>query len=168
MSTEATIVGDKKDGKKQVLPSCTVGELFQFADSWDYVLYVSSRLLGLSVRGCWELTPCHAIGSYVFGTIAAIVNGLTMPLFSLIFGALLDSFNAAGGNTDLMDDIKPLALYISLAGVAAWVFSYLEVALFQISVRATRVCGCVCACACTALTIDVLPFPGGTPRAQAS
>ena len=77
MSTEATTVGDKKDGKKQVLPSCTVGELFQFADSWDYVLYVSSRLLGSSVLG---LSVRAAGNSRLATPLAATFLELSPPL----------------------------------------------------------------------------------------
>ena len=52
---------------------------------------------------------------------------------SLIFGELLDSFNPAEESDSIMDEVKKNSLYISLAGVGAFLLSYLEIACFTIA-----------------------------------
>lgn len=57
---------DKKNKDKKKRVSC--GRLFRFADKKDATLMV-------------------------FGTIAAMANGLILPSFAIIFGRLIDAFN---------------------------------------------------------------------------
>jgi len=100
---------DKKDDDKNA-PRAKYSQLYRYADGVDWALYA-------------------------VGVFSAIVNGLTMPAFSLIFGELLDAFNPENASTDIMDDIRKFAIIITLVGVGSWIFSYLEIACFTIAVR---------------------------------
>lgn len=112
---EAKVDGKAKpEAKAEDVPFKT---LLRYAETTDYVLYF-------------------------VGTIAGIANGLTMPLFSLVFGELLNSFNPADDGADIMEGVSKWAMWISLAGVGAWLMSYLEVACFSVAVRCERRCTC--------------------------
>ncbi|CAK9145283.1 unnamed protein product [Ilex paraguariensis] len=60
-------------------------KLFSFADSTDYLLMI-------------------------VGTISAVANGLRLPLMTLLFGELTDSF----GETQNINDLRPLVSKVSL------------------------------------------------------
>ena len=72
------------ESKKFKLP---VRKLFRFAEREDYILMI-------------------------IGAIAAALNGAIMPLFAIVFGELLDSFQA----TDFTDELNRFSLYFLLLG----------------------------------------------------
>ncbi|XP_021803601.1 ABC transporter B family member 12-like, partial [Prunus avium] len=81
----------KEDGTKTV----PYYKLFSFADSLDYLL--------MSV-----------------GTISAIGNGVCMPLMTIIFGDVVNSFGGTENNKEVVDAVTKVALkYVYLAVGAA-------------------------------------------------
>lgn len=141
----APAAADGKKAKEQQ-PRVKFGELFRYADGVDKFLYVAyeacAAVAGLPYARMWSggwskhgslISRVVHMRSYFVGGIAAVGNGLTMPLFSLIFGELLDSFNPAEESDSIMDEVKKNSLYISLAGVGAFLLSYLEIACFTIA-----------------------------------
>jgi len=68
----------------------------------------------------------------VIGVIGGIAGGLVMPLFSIVFGELIDSFDPRNA-LDFMGLIEKFSLYITLVGVGAWVVSWMEMTAFMIS-----------------------------------
>eukprot|EP00735_Rhodelphis_limneticus_P009654 TRINITY_DN2844_c0_g1::TRINITY_DN2844_c0_g1_i1::g.6165::m.6165 TRINITY_DN2844_c0_g1::TRINITY_DN2844_c0_g1_i1::g.6165 ORF type:complete len:1343 (+),score=403.88,sp/Q54BT3/ABCB2_DICDI/42.51/0.0,sp/Q54BT3/ABCB2_DICDI/40.60/8e-137,ABC_membrane/PF00664.18/1.2e-55,ABC_membrane/PF00664.18/1.4e-47,ABC_tran/PF00005.22/4.1e-35,ABC_tran/PF00005.22/1.1e-33,SMC_N/PF02463.14/5.2e-05,SMC_N/PF02463.14/38,SMC_N/PF02463.14/6.6e-05,AAA_21/PF13304.1/0.0078,AAA_21/PF13304.1/3.1,AAA_21/PF13304.1/0.0024,ABC_ATPase/PF len=68
----------------------------------------------------------------IFGIIAAAVNGVMFPLFSIVFGELIDSLYV--GSKDVVgDEVQKVAFYFLYIGIAALVLSYLEIALLSIA-----------------------------------
>ena len=131
------IDGKPADGKAEAkAEDVPFKVLLRYAETTDYVLYA-------------------------VGAVAGVANGLTMPLFSLVFGELLNSFNPAEDGGGIMDGVSKWAMWISLAGVGAWLMSYLEVACFSISVRCALVRYSVSAA--SALTRVCCARAGGTP-----
>jgi ATP-binding cassette subfamily B (MDR/TAP) protein 1 len=107
----------KKDRKKDEtnkdngIPQVSFLSLYRYADSVDVVLVV-------------------------IGILGGIFQGVTMPLFSLLFGDLLDSFNLEEDSFE--KSVRELCLYLCLLGVGAAFFSYSFAGIFQIS--AVRQC----------------------------
>lgn len=64
-------------------------KLFSFADSTDYALML-------------------------VGTVAAVANGLSLPLMTLIFGALVDSFGIYANTTQVLPKVSkvPPSLFL--------------------------------------------------------
>eukprot|EP01113_Clastostelium_recurvatum_P006565 TRINITY_DN1297_c0_g1_i1.p1 TRINITY_DN1297_c0_g1~~TRINITY_DN1297_c0_g1_i1.p1 ORF type:complete len:1417 (-),score=461.68 TRINITY_DN1297_c0_g1_i1:319-4464(-) len=114
--------GEDKDGKgkgkgkgkkkaEEKPPMVSFFSLFRFADSLDIFLMV-------------------------VGSLAAAANGAAMPLFSLIFGRLIDVFSPAhlnNPNVNIGDDITQIALYFLWIGIAVFGLSYLEVACWMVA-----------------------------------
>ena len=65
--------------------------------------------------------------------IASMINGATMPGFSILLGKLLNNLNTSG----FLSTIYLICLALFLLGVAAFVLSLAEMALFN--VVATRI-----------------------------
>ncbi|KAI3905371.1 hypothetical protein MKX01_040062, partial [Papaver californicum] len=68
---------EEKKGEKEVIHTVPFYKLFAFADSKDVMLIV-------------------------IGTIAAVVNGVAMPLMTVLLGDLIDSF----GQSDNKDTVR--------------------------------------------------------------
>jgi len=66
------------------------------------------------------------------GIIGAIGGGVMLPMFSIVFGELIEAFDPRNA-VDFMGLIEELALIITLVGVGAWIASYMEMASFSIS-----------------------------------
>lgn len=108
-SKRATEPEKESDKKKKDEPTASFFSLFRFADRVDGVLYT-------------------------IGIIGGIVNGLTMPAFSVVFGEMLDGFNPGEPGTDIMADVSKYAVIITLVGVLSWIAAYIEIACFTIAV----------------------------------
>ena len=59
----------------------------------------------------------------------SIVTGLGLPSFVFLFGDIVDSF---GGNTDIVEAIKPIAIELVVIGGIIWVTSYFYFAFLVI------------------------------------
>lgn len=105
MSAEDT--KSAKDDKKKELrtvQSVPYLRLYRCADGLDYVLIV-------------------------LGVLGSVVNGVTFPLFAVVFGELVDTFGEATGN--FVDDVNQIALYFVYLACATLVASFFEVAMFS-------------------------------------
>ncbi|KAM7484893.1 hypothetical protein LguiA_000902 [Lonicera macranthoides] len=83
--------------KKEVTKTVPLYKLFSFADSVDYVLML-------------------------VGTIAAIGNGICMPLMTLIFGELVDTFGETADTKTIVHKVSKVSLkfvYLALGSGAA-------------------------------------------------
>ncbi|XXG82231.1 hypothetical protein AAC387_Pa10g0220 [Persea americana] len=82
-------------------------KLFSFADGWDIVMMIS-------------------------GTLAAIGTGLSMPLMTVIFGQLINSFAGSNSNSIVHEVTKVVMKYVYLA-IYAGVLSFIQVSSWMIT-----------------------------------
>ncbi|KAH7513544.1 hypothetical protein FEM48_Zijuj12G0211500 [Ziziphus jujuba var. spinosa] len=83
-------------------------KLFSFADSVDYVLMFA-------------------------GTAGAIANGMSMPLMTLIFGSLVNSFGGYGSNKEVVREVSKVALNFVYLALGTSVASFLQVACWMVT-----------------------------------
>jgi hypothetical protein len=70
----------------------------------------------------------------VLACVAAAVDGAIFPLFSLLFGELLNAFNApSGGGSDFTETINRYALWFLLIAIGAAIAAFLENALIMVT-----------------------------------
>lgn len=100
----------ESDNKKGEEKTNTVPfyKLFSFADSTDYVLMI-------------------------LGTIGALGNGLSMPLMTILFGELVDSFGRASNTKDVVDAVSKVSLKFVYLALGAGAASFLEVACWMVT-----------------------------------
>uniref|UniRef100_A0A0V0HU45 Putative ovule protein n=1 Tax=Solanum chacoense TaxID=4108 RepID=A0A0V0HU45_SOLCH len=98
------------DKTKQAEKAKTVPfyKLFSFADSTDMVLMIT-------------------------GTIAAIGNGLSLPIMTILFGELTDSFGQNQNNKDVLRVVSRVSLKFVYLALGCGVASFLQVACWMIS-----------------------------------
>ncbi|XP_016647146.1 PREDICTED: ABC transporter B family member 4-like [Prunus mume] len=94
----------KEDGTKTV----PYYKLFSFADSLDYLL--------MSI-----------------GTISAIGNGVCMPLMTIIFGDVINSFGGSGNNKDVVDAVSKVALKFVYLAVGAAAAAFLQMSCWMVT-----------------------------------
>ncbi|BFG14778.1 hypothetical protein CerSpe_010520 [Prunus speciosa] len=94
----------KEDGTKTV----PYYKLFSFADSLDYLL--------MSV-----------------GTISAIGNGVCMPLMTIIFGDVVNSFGRTENNKEVVDAVTKVALKYVYLAVGAASASFLQMSCWMVT-----------------------------------
>lgn len=83
-------------------------KLFSFADSTDKVLMI-------------------------IGTIAAIGNGLSMPIMTILFGELTDSFGQNQNNKDVLRVVSRVSLKFVYLALGCGAAAFLQVAFWMIS-----------------------------------
>ncbi|KAL4590726.1 hypothetical protein LXL04_003667 [Taraxacum kok-saghyz] len=107
---------DPTKGKKESIESIRYHKLFAFADSIDFVLMV-------------------------LGTITAIGGGISMPLQTLIFGELIDTFGGNTVNNAIVHEVSKVSLkYVYLAlGTGAATFSHVVCWMVTGERQATRI-----------------------------
>ncbi|CAL5423195.1 unnamed protein product [Camellia sinensis] len=81
-------------------------KLFSFADSADVVLML-------------------------FGTIAAVGNGICMPLMTVLFGELIDSFGQNQNNKQIVRVVSKVSLKLVYLALGAGVAAFLQVACWM-------------------------------------
>lgn len=79
----------------------------------------------------FRFATCNDIWLIVLGTLGAIAAGACLPLFSIIFGEVLDTLNET--NADIMDAIVKLALYFVYLGIGVFVTSWMELSFWMIA-----------------------------------
>lgn len=111
---------EEEDGnaKKEDEPMVTFGEMFGYADKLDWILIF-------------------------VGLVFSAVNGVSLPLFSLIFGELINLFGYGVGVTrdELSKKVLNVALWFVYVAIGTFVCSFGEVAMFKIAGQrqATRI-----------------------------
>lgn len=98
---------DKKKKKKEKLPRVPFWQLWRFATKEELAMIV-------------------------VGIIAAIAHGVTMPLFALFFGDMIDSFGPAA-TVSLMDSVSDICIKFVILAAVAFVTAYLQVMLFMVT-----------------------------------
>ena len=73
-------------------------------------------------------TPWETVGLYL-GVACSLVNGAALPLFSLLFGQLLDDLNSPA---DIVDRVTKVAIDFLLLGAGAFVASLGEIGLLNV------------------------------------
>ena len=66
------------------------------------------------------------------GTFGAMAAGSALPLFSILFGDMMDGLGTQTGKT-MMDTLSPIALNFTIVGIAAGFCSYLEVGMWMLT-----------------------------------
>lgn len=83
-------------------------KLFAFADSTDYILMIA-------------------------GTIGAIGNGACMPLMTILFGDLINSFGQNQNNNDVVHVVSKVSLKFVYLGVGAGLAAFFQVAMWMVT-----------------------------------
>lgn len=65
------------------------------------------------------------------GTLAAIVNGTTLPFMPVIFGDVINSF-VRPNNPTIREDVATSVIYMCYIGVVSFVTSYIQMSLWMI------------------------------------
>ncbi|KAE8008382.1 hypothetical protein FH972_004901 [Carpinus fangiana] len=106
------IIDDQEDSKKSKEDEKTKAvpfhKLFAFADSTDILLMI-------------------------FGTIGAIGNGVCMPLMTVFFGDLINSFGQNQTNNAVVDVVSKVALKFVYLGLGVAVAAFLQVACWMVT-----------------------------------
>ncbi|KAL4199105.1 hypothetical protein AMTRI_Chr03g143190 [Amborella trichopoda] len=107
--------GGEDDGSNQ--PSVPFYKLFSFADHVDYIVMA-------------------------VGTISAMANGLSMPLMTIIFGDLVNSFGESN-QANVVDLVSKVSVKFVYLAIGAGVASFFQVACWMITGerQATRIRG---------------------------
>ncbi|CDY15432.1 BnaA08g27160D [Brassica napus] len=95
----------KKDEKAKTVPFY---KLFAFADSYDVLLMIC-------------------------GSVGAMGNGVGLPLMTLLFGDLIDSFGQNQNNKDIVDVISKVCVKFVYLGIGTLGAAFLQVACWMIT-----------------------------------
>eukprot|EP00179_Madagascaria_erythrocladioides_P007017 CAMPEP_0198307156 /NCGR_PEP_ID=MMETSP1450-20131203/69_1 /TAXON_ID=753684 ORGANISM="Madagascaria erythrocladiodes, Strain CCMP3234" /NCGR_SAMPLE_ID=MMETSP1450 /ASSEMBLY_ACC=CAM_ASM_001115 /LENGTH=1259 /DNA_ID=CAMNT_0044009719 /DNA_START=76 /DNA_END=3852 /DNA_ORIENTATION=- len=96
-------------------PPATLREVFQFADRVDHALMI-------------------------FGTLNAVAHGVLLPLFTIIFGDIINSFGARDVLTpeegqQLLDDVFDSAKWFMILGAIAFITGIFQVACWMMAAQ---------------------------------
>ncbi|WOL11783.1 hypothetical protein Cni_G20547 [Canna indica] len=100
---EANGKDNKQDKSNNIVPFY---KLFSFADSADTILMI-------------------------VGSLGAIGNGVSLPLMTVLFGNLIQSFGGASSSHDVIDKVSKVALDFVYLAVGSGVASFLQVACWM-------------------------------------
>ncbi|CAN4113601.1 unnamed protein product [Withania somnifera] len=100
--------GQQDSDKSKQAETVPFYKLFSFADSTDIVLMIS-------------------------GTIGAIGNGVSLPLMTILFGELTDSFGQNQNNKDVLRVVSKVALKFVYLALGCGAAAFLQVACWMIS-----------------------------------
>nr|XP_043635409.1 ABC transporter B family member 21-like [Erigeron canadensis] len=96
---------EKETEKTETVPFY---KLFSFADSTDYILMI-------------------------VGTIGAMANGVSMPLMTILFGDLINSFGENQNNDEVVDAVTKVALKFVYLGIGCGIAAFLQVTTWMIT-----------------------------------
>eukprot|EP01119_Soliformovum_irregulare_P012424 TRINITY_DN322_c0_g1_i4.p1 TRINITY_DN322_c0_g1~~TRINITY_DN322_c0_g1_i4.p1 ORF type:complete len:1246 (-),score=423.44 TRINITY_DN322_c0_g1_i4:17-3754(-) len=82
----------------------------------------------VSLRQLWRYATKFDVFLMVIGAIGAALHGGLLPLFTIVMGDIMDSFNT--GPDAILDLISGYALYFVYLGIAAFVFTFAQNALY--------------------------------------
>ncbi|KAJ4968523.1 hypothetical protein NE237_015224 [Protea cynaroides] len=106
---DAEETSEKSKGGKEGVQSVSYYKLFSFAESIDIALMV-------------------------IGTLGGIANGAAMPLMTVLFGQMIDSFGATDDNTKtVVHEVSKVALRFIYLAVGAGVASFLQVSCWMVT-----------------------------------
>ncbi|KAK3022689.1 hypothetical protein RJ639_047605 [Escallonia herrerae] len=98
----------EKTKEKEVTNTIPFYRLFSFADSTDIILMMA-------------------------GTIGAIGNGICLPVMTIIFGELVDSFGQTQNNKDIVRVVSKVALKFVYLAMGAGAAAFLQVACWMVT-----------------------------------
>ncbi|GJV17415.1 ABC transporter B family member 21-like protein [Tanacetum coccineum] len=97
-----------KEKQKEIVYTVPFYKLFAFADRTDYMLMFA-------------------------GTVGAVGNGVCMPLMTLLFGDLINSFGDNQNNNDVVKAVSKVALEFVYLAAGAGVAAFLQVAMWMVT-----------------------------------
>ncbi|TKY52407.1 ABC transporter B family member 4 [Spatholobus suberectus] len=107
---ETSTRGEKEEKKKQKEKPETVPfhKLFAFADSTDILLMA-------------------------VGTIGAIGNGMGLPLMTLLFGQMIDSFGSNQRNSNVVEEVSKVSLKFVYLAIGSGTAAFLQVSCWMVT-----------------------------------
>ncbi|KAH7676289.1 Xenobiotic-transporting ATPase protein [Dioscorea alata] len=93
---------EKSEKKNETTNTVPFYKLFSFADSTDVFLMIA-------------------------GTIGAVANGISMPLMTILFGDMIQSFGGTKDNNDVVHEVSKVSLKFVYLAIGAGVASFLQV-----------------------------------------
>jgi ABC-type multidrug transport system fused ATPase/permease subunit len=82
------------------------------------------------ILSLWRFATHTELWMVALGSVAAIMHGALMPLFTLLFGDVIDSFGPGNGDA-LQDNVAAICVRFVILGGIAGVTSYLQMMLFM-------------------------------------
>ncbi|CAN0888665.1 ABC transporter B family member 21 [Linum grandiflorum] len=111
-STSAVVHEKEENGgkkkKEETGKTIPFHKLFSFADSTDVLLMI-------------------------FGTIGAVGNGVAMPLMTILFGQLTDSFGQNQNSSDVVQVVSEVALKFVYLAIGTGVLAFLQVSCWMVT-----------------------------------
>eukprot|EP01132_Coremiostelium_polycephalum_P006617 gene6617-8188_t len=101
-------IKDSKEEEVELGPTVSFFSMFRFATTIDKI-------------------------QIVVGFIASILVGCAMPMFSIIFGRILNSFSPQDPEYDLLKEVSKLSLIFVYIGIGVMVCCYLEVSFWMMA-----------------------------------
>ncbi len=102
---EAKEAKDKKAAEEKKVP---FSQLFRYADGLDKV--------------------------FIFlGTVGAMLMGASIPVFSIVFGKLINSISPGSSNDDIAENVSYYASWLVIIGAIAFAGSFCEIGLYMMS-----------------------------------
>ncbi|PIN17698.1 Multidrug/pheromone exporter, ABC superfamily [Handroanthus impetiginosus] len=99
---------DRCENKSKVVPKVPYYKLFSFADTTDYVLMV-------------------------IGVITAIGSGLSLPLMTLLFGELANSFGHNVGTKNVVNEVSKVSIKFVCLALGSGIAAFSQVACWMIT-----------------------------------
>ncbi|KAI3946857.1 hypothetical protein MKW98_003420 [Papaver atlanticum] len=99
---------EQSKGEEEIIKTVPFFKLFCFADSKD------KAMMGV-------------------GTIAALANGGTMPLMTVLLGKMIDSFGKNAGTKEVVKQVSEVALQFVYLAVFSLVVSFLQVSCWMVT-----------------------------------
>ncbi|GAB2282087.1 ABC transporter B member 11, variant 3 [Dionaea muscipula] len=99
---------EKKSKKEENTDRVPFHKLFSFADSTDMVLMV-------------------------LGSVGAMANGVSMPLMSILFGNLIDSFGKSQADGDVVKVVSKVSLKYVYLAIGVSIAAFLQVACWMVT-----------------------------------
>ncbi|PON64855.1 ABC transporter [Parasponia andersonii] len=99
---------DTRRSKDESTSTVSFYKLFSFADSTDYLLML-------------------------VGSISAVGNGLSLPLMTVIFGTLVDSFGESVNNKEVLPKVSKVCLKFVYLALGSAVAAFLQVACWMVT-----------------------------------
>ena len=62
----------------------------------------------------------------IFGSLSAVINGFSLPMFSFIFGEMSDSFGPNSTKDDVVDQALMNFIWFLILGVASFLLSWAQ------------------------------------------
>ncbi|KAJ3670707.1 hypothetical protein LUZ60_008133 [Juncus effusus] len=87
----------------------------------------------VSLYGLFRFRDGADVALMLVGTIAAVANGVSQPLMTVIFGQVVDAFGFASGSSDVLSRVSKVCLNFVYLSFGSGIASFLQVSCWMIT-----------------------------------